>query len=144
MKYLGNVELVQTNKIGVGTSTFGTNHKLLINPYNTVDNLAVAQVNAAVATAKGLVIQGYASQSANLLELQSNAGAILTSVSKDGYIGIGTGSPNFGLDMASDIRVRTGKTIKFGGTGAADTGMYMEYDSTLKSISFKFTEQVKL
>jgi hypothetical protein len=40
----------------------------------------------------GIIVRGYASQTANLQEWQNSSGTILTSVSKDGFVSIGAGS----------------------------------------------------
>ncbi len=73
-----------SGKIGIGTSVFGTNNKLLVNAYSAVDNLATAQISTSAATNKGLVIQGFASQSADLLQLQDNSGLAVLAVNYDG------------------------------------------------------------
>ena len=62
--------------IGVATTAIGTNNKIIVNPYSTVDNLATVQINTNAATNKGLVIQGYTSQTANLQEWQDSAGTV--------------------------------------------------------------------
>lgn len=53
-------------------------------------------------------------------------------------LGIGTATPNFGLDMNDDIRMRTDKTIQFGGTGATDSEAWISYNTSTKSMSFNF------
>ena len=114
--------------IGIGTSTFGTNNKLIVNPYSTLDNLATAQINTSVATNKGLVVQGFAGQTADLQQLQNSSGAILskfdasgnlsvgtsTSVTGgvatfNGNVGIGTAGPSYNLDVqgTTGLRVKT-------------------------------------
>ncbi len=68
----------------IGTANIGTNNRLLVNPYSTVDNLATAQVNTNAATNKGLVVQGFASQSADLQQWQNSGGTPLASISSAG------------------------------------------------------------
>ncbi|MCX6765657.1 MAG: tail fiber domain-containing protein, partial [Candidatus Moranbacteria bacterium] len=75
---------LSTGKVGIGTASFGTNNKFLVNPYNTVDNLATAQISTTVATNKGLVIQGFTSQSANLQEWQSSVGTAVSYINAAG------------------------------------------------------------
>ena len=70
--------------IGVATTSIGTNNKLIVNPYSTVDNLATVQINTNAATNKGLVVQGYTSQTANLQEWQNSSGTALVSIQSDG------------------------------------------------------------
>jgi len=66
--------------IGVATTAIGTNNKLIVNPYSTVDNLATVQINTNSVTNKGLVVQGIASQTANLQEWQNSTGSVLAYV----------------------------------------------------------------
>jgi hypothetical protein len=60
--------------IGIATTAIGTNNKIIVNPYSTVDNLATVQINTNAATNKGLVVQGYASQTASIQEWQDASG----------------------------------------------------------------------
>ncbi len=75
-----------SGQLGLNTSTFGTNNRLLVNPYNTVDNLATAQISATAATNKGLVVQGFTGQTASLTEWQSSAGSIISSITASGNL----------------------------------------------------------
>lgn len=70
--------------LGLGTATFGTNNRLLVNAYSTVDNLATAQINTTNAANKGLVIQGFTSQAADLLQLQDSSGNVNAKFSSSG------------------------------------------------------------
>lgn len=72
--------------IGVATTAIGTNNKLIVNPYSTVDNLATVQINTNAATNKGLVVQGFTSQTANLQEWQDSAGTVLAKITPTGQI----------------------------------------------------------
>ena len=72
--------------IGIATTAIGTNNKIIVNAYSTVDNLATVQINTNAATNKGLVVQGIVSQTADLQQWQNSAGTVLTSVDKDGYL----------------------------------------------------------
>ncbi|PIZ63653.1 hypothetical protein COY17_00395, partial [Candidatus Saccharibacteria bacterium CG_4_10_14_0_2_um_filter_52_9] len=76
--------LDSAGNFGIGTATFGTNNRLLVNAYSTVDNLATAQINTNAATNKGLVIQGVASQTADLLQLQDSTGNVNAKFSATG------------------------------------------------------------
>jgi len=81
---IGTASSVQFGKEGIGTSTFGTHSVVEVNPYNTVDNAATAQISTTAATYKGLVVQGFAAQSANLQEWQNSAGTVLSYVDSSG------------------------------------------------------------
>ena len=70
--------------IGVATTAIGTNNKIIVNPYSTVDNLATVQINTNAATNKGLVVQGFASQTANLQQWQNSSGTAMVSINADG------------------------------------------------------------
>ena len=78
--------------IGIATTTIGTNNKIIVNPYSTVDNLATVQINTNAVTNKGLVVQGYPSQTANLTEWQNSSGTVISKVTADGSLQIGTGA----------------------------------------------------
>ena len=73
-----------SGNIGVGTTAIGTNNKIIVNPYSTVDNLATVQINTNAVTNKGLVIQGYALQTANLTEWQRSDGTVKTFIKNVG------------------------------------------------------------
>jgi hypothetical protein len=91
------VTVLAGGNVGIGTTTAGTNNRLIVNAYSTVDNLATAQINTNAATNKGLVVQGFTSQSADLLELQNSVGTTLASVDSGGGIhGQTYGSANSG------------------------------------------------
>jgi hypothetical protein len=87
-----------SGNIGVATTAIGTNNKIIVNPYSTVDNLATVQVNTNSASNKGLVVQGYASQTANLQEWQDSAGIGKAFIMAGGTIGTtGDIAGNYGL-----------------------------------------------
>jgi PA14 domain/FG-GAP-like repeat len=85
------------NAVGVNTTSFGTVNKMTINPSTQVDNTAAVQINTGSDFNKGLVIQGFTSQQANLAEFQSSNGTVLGSVSAAGE-----------LDIQSTIRSGSG------------------------------------
>jgi len=58
-----------------------------------------------VAPSATLTVQGIASQTDNLQEWKNNSGTVLTSVDKNGRIGIGTATPEATLDALRLIRV---------------------------------------
>lgn len=91
-KFLTNdtlrLAISRDGNVGISATMFGTNNRLLINPYNTVDNLATAQINANVATNKGLVVQGFASQTADLFQAQDSAGVVLASIDSAGNLSV--------------------------------------------------------
>lgn len=59
-------------------------NKLQVNLLTTDDALAEVAISASTTTQKGLVIQGKASQTANLFEIQTSAGTIRTSINASG------------------------------------------------------------
>jgi hypothetical protein len=97
------MRLDSAGKLSINATTTGTNNKLLVNPYSTVDNLATTQINTNVATNKGLVIQGFASQSANLQEWQNSSGTILSQVDSTGKITM----PSFAVNGTTTTNVGT-------------------------------------
>ena len=77
--------LVNKNgNVGIGTATPG--NKLTVNAPITADASATTIVTPTVASNKGLVVQGYTSQTADLIQAQSSLGAVLFSVSAAGNL----------------------------------------------------------
>ena len=108
--------------VGISTTTIGTNNKLIVNPYSTVDNLATVQINTSAATNKGLVIQGYNSQTANLTEWQNSAGVVTA------YIGNSVSYFGSVLTVSNDIKATYG--IHGGGLTTAVSAMGTQSWST--------------
>ncbi len=71
------------------TGAVGTVEKFRVNTPTTVDNSANAVIATSATTSKGLVIQGAASQTADLQQWQNSAGTVLSSVGSNGFVGIG-------------------------------------------------------
>jgi hypothetical protein len=87
----------------IATTASGTNNKIIVNPYTTVDNLATVQINTNAVTNKGLVVQGIASQTANLQEWQNSAGTVLASVGPTGGLTTNsTGYSNTALSIVNN------------------------------------------
>lgn len=79
--------------VSVGsTGTPGSVEKLRVGTPTTVDNLANTILSASASTSKGLVVQGAASQSANLQEWQDSTGTVLTRITSGGNIYTPAGS----------------------------------------------------
>lgn len=150
-------------KLGAGATSFGTNAKLVAGAnVTTADNAANAAIGATATTAKPLILQGVASQSANLFECQTSAGL--------GFFTVGAGPAgkvHFG-DAAHDMSayshnallstIRGGRVVGFtttnsdtvanvfvgvpgAGTGAwfahSNTGDYQWFESWVGGFSFK-------
>jgi hypothetical protein len=101
-------------KVGIGTLTFGTNNMLIVNPYSTVDNLASAQINTTAATNKGLVVQGFASQSADLQDWEDSSGTKLASISSSG----GINAASMTLSNSFSMVTPSGQFIVYGGASS--------------------------
>ena len=55
------------------------------------------------------------------------------------YVGIGDMlTPNHELDVDGDVRIRESNTLKFGGTGAADSKYEIVYNSVGETLDFNF------
>lgn len=67
-----------------------TDNRFLINTPSTGNSTAEVQISSTTASRKPLILQGYASQSANLQEWQDNSGTVLASVSSAGVLTFGT------------------------------------------------------
>ncbi len=74
------------------TGTVGTVEKFRVNTPTTVDNLANTILSANAATSKALVVQGAASQTANLLELQTSTGSKVASFNSNGVLDLSAAS----------------------------------------------------
>ena len=112
---------IASGGLGVNTATtFGTVQKLAVNAHTTADNTANAILSASASTSKALVVQAAASQSAQLLEAQSSAGATVWSVSAAGAQSTGTVT----LQDAANIAVGTSTGSKIGTATSQKIGFY--------------------
>jgi hypothetical protein len=93
----------------LNTGIIAANAKLQVNSYVTTDALAQEMINTGSATNKGVVVQGAASQAANLQEWQKSDGTALAQVASDGSITsgastsgvqIGTNSSTLAIEQA--------------------------------------------
>lgn len=73
-----------TARFGVNLGGATIDNTLQVRTSSTTDSLAQAMFNTGAATNKGLVIQGFSAQTANLQEWQSSAGALLSGVGPTG------------------------------------------------------------
>jgi hypothetical protein len=104
--------------LGIGTTT--APNKLNINSATTADSLAQALISSGVSTNKGLVVQGVASQSANLIQAQDSTGSAVFTVSSNGGVSsnasITTGI-NFNLNAPSSTTAGALNKLATAGTG---------------------------
>lgn len=123
-----------SNNTGVlainSTGTPGAVEKLRVNTPTTVDVLANVIFSTSATTSKGLVIQGVASQTANLQEWQSSAGAVMAAHDASGNLVFGASNASstgvIRLQNATSIGWRNAantadKVINFGSTSVADS-----------------------
>jgi hypothetical protein len=76
------------------TAGASTAERLRVNTPTTLSATAAVQLAPDTATTKPLVVQGFASQSANLVEFQNSAGAVLSAITAAGtFTGIAAGLP---------------------------------------------------
>ncbi len=73
-----------TNNVGIGV--INSQNKLSVNAPVTADTLATTIITPTVASNKGLVVQGYTSQTADLIQAQSSLGAVLFSIDYSGNL----------------------------------------------------------
>lgn len=99
------------------TGTPGTVEKFRINTPTTVNNSANAIIAASSTTATPLVVQGAASQTANLQEWRNSANTLLSSINSDGA-----------LQLVSTEKIRF---------GAYATGLTIEASDGVGTITFK-------
>lgn len=75
------VTVADGGAVGVNTAMFGTNNKLIVNPYITVNNAAAAQITTANDADSALVLQGHSgTQSGNLFQVQKSDGTLIADI----------------------------------------------------------------
>lgn len=90
-------DLTNVSRLAVNASSFSTLEKLRVTAPTTADVLANVMIAASASTAKPIVIQGAASQSANLTEWQDSTGAVLASLEPTkGYLTVSQNTPTYG------------------------------------------------
>lgn len=77
---------------GLASPTVGTVMSFAVNPVRTVDNAADVQITTKATGDKAVVLQATSGQTANMLEVQSNSGSVLASISAAGLGAFATGS----------------------------------------------------
>lgn len=86
---LGTRVTLYDRVLAIGTSPSSapnTNERLRVNAPTTIDTAATAHVVPSATSAKGLVVQSLASQTANPVEVQTSAGTAVASISPTGAI----------------------------------------------------------
>ncbi|MDL2342454.1 MAG: right-handed parallel beta-helix repeat-containing protein, partial [Patescibacteria group bacterium] len=91
------LSVLSNGNVGINNSAAG--NPLSINTPTTADSLAQALIGTGSATNKGMVVQGAASQSADLFQLQNSAGTVLSTFNATGQLGIGTSTPSAQLQV---------------------------------------------
>ena len=93
-------------------------------------------VYTGVAGNKGLVVQGFTSQTANLTEWQNSAGTVLSVVNASGSFGLGTSSPAYRLNLVGGNEVGsrfsvtgTYAPVQFTGDGSTTVGGVNAYSN---------------
>jgi len=93
--------------VSVGsTGTPGTVEQFRVGTPTTVDNLANAIISTSATTSKGLVIQGKASQTANLQEWQDSSGNVIAAISAAGRFATNDPTPNAWIEAEATSGVQ--------------------------------------
>ncbi len=81
-----------------------------------------------------------ASDSTTAIQLTKADGTtpVATLDTTNNYVGVGTTTPAFQLDIAGPTRIRESNAVKFGGTGTADVSFEMAYNATTNSLDFNY------
>lgn len=147
----GSVKLRLTSsygaQFGAYSLTGGTNEKLRVNTPATVDNLANTIITASATTAKALVVQGLASQTANLQEWQDSTGTAIASINGGGVNGASGGILNvgytgksyrsFSVTQASRAADNDSYAVAtFNATGAGDTYQNLGFNASMTGFNF--------
>ena len=116
--------IVENGNVGIGISTPA--NLLTVTAPTTADATTDVMIGTTAITQTGLVIQGVASQSANLQEWQNSAGVVMLRVSSTGKIVSDTGDVMVydNLDV-NNFRVKAGGT----GSGVVMGSAYMRNDT---------------
>lgn len=86
--------LNETGKFGLGTATFGTVNILTVAANNTTDNAATVQINSNAVGNKNLILNAFASQTANAFEAQNSSGTAYVKIGPPTLLSTG-GASNF-------------------------------------------------
>ncbi len=105
-----------SGKVGINNITPG--NTLSLNTPNTADSLAQELIYTNAATNKGLVVQGFSGQSANLSEWQDRLGSILANITAKGSIF------NIGGHSVTALAVPAAPTVVVIGTAGTTTWAY--------------------
>lgn len=92
LNFDSNTFVINSSTDFVGINSASPTNRLTINTANTTDSLAEVMLSPALATNKGLVVQGAASQSANLFEVQNSSGNVLAGFDSSGSLVLGLSS----------------------------------------------------
>ncbi len=95
------------NNVGVGV--INSQNKLSVNAPVTADTLATTIITPTVASNKGLVVQGYTSQTADLIQAQSSLGAVLFKIDNSGNLA--AKSATFTGTLTMNGHIITGNSI---------------------------------
>lgn len=141
-----NKDLTSVARLGVNASSFSTVEKFRVNTPTTVDVLANSMFSSNASTDKSLVIQGKASQTANLQEIQDSTGSLLgyidsfgnyfrkTPVASSIAIGVGalssltTGASNFAAGSSAGALIQDGVSNVFIGDLSGSTGVSSSFN----------------
>lgn len=120
---------------GANTTSFGTVQKFGVNTPTTADNTASAIIATGGTGNKGLLVQGVASQSANLVEYQNNSGTVLGGIGSAGQIFSGTTAPvsNNQAAIVAGASTRSGLIVRGAASQTAD--LFQLQDSSANVLS---------
>jgi hypothetical protein len=106
-----------TSSGNVGINNFGPTNKLAVNVATTADSLAQALIATGSTGNRGVVIQGVASQAANLFETQTSTGGKIFGIDPAGKLLFGGGGGSFDVNLyrVNTTTLATDNTLTVGG-----------------------------
>lgn len=84
------MRLDNAGKLGINTSTFGTQAKLTVNPNTTTNNNAIAQINTVNIADDALVLNMVASPTGNAVNVTNNSGTTVARLTSLGKMALGS------------------------------------------------------
>jgi hypothetical protein len=100
--------LIDSTNGRIGINNANPDGTLRINTATTLDSTAELVLSTGALSNKGLVVQGVASQTANLFEAQNSAGQALVVISAGGVLGVGSpGVQNGAIQFSNNSNANT-------------------------------------
>ncbi len=137
-------------RLGIGTGATAPSNELTLNNPVTADSLATAIFTPTVATNKGLVVQGYTGQTANLQEWQRSDGGVIASLGTSQFIindvnslasygnSGGTGDRTASITVSSNLTFAACTSLNTIINGSYDTSCRADANQSVAGLNITF------